>query len=619
MKAHYHYFITQPRLWWWVLCICILSFLAGFVQYEKNLEGQLEQLETEHINMLSSANSIFSRELGDLRNSTRLLASHLQDLITDTPEDGANVEAVFQRVGSILPKVSQIRWLALNGDEIFRVDFKGLDVTAVPPVSLQNKRNRPYFNRISQTLPGELMLSKINLNVENGDVVMPFEPTIRALIHSPANHPLGEGYLVVNFRLTALFSFLHGLNQPSTDLLVAYGQDSWLMHYDKSLEWSTSLNTRPANIAINTPNLWAYLSQAKAVSVKTFSNGDVFSANQTSIRYSEKDGDHERIYFIARTQSHVYAAMIEKALIPAGITAVLVFLLCCILLYREIALGLTLEKLTAALNREKDELANALRLQKQLQDELVETEKMASLGMLVAGVAHEMNTPLGAAVMSVSDIQTRLDTLRSEIAQGLKKSTLDNYLNSTAETTRLTLSNLQRASSLIKRFKRLAVDRSSEDCTQFNLYQCINDLLRAMQPQLKQHNINIEIQCSKTIYMNSFPGILSQILQNLINNCVHHAFDNVRNPAITIDAHADGNTIRLTVADNGQGISEEMVKTIFEPFITTNRKQGNTGLGLHLVHQWISQVMAGKIQVRTDTGTQFIMYLPVSVKTGEDD
>ena len=144
MKAHYHYFITQPRLWWWVLCICILSFLAGFVQYEKNLEGQLEQLETEHINMLSSANSIFSRELGDLRNSTRLLASHLQDLITDTPEDGANVEAVFQRVGSILPKVSQIRWLALNGDEIFRVDFKALAGFARDQQSLRPMRGLTY-------------------------------------------------------------------------------------------------------------------------------------------------------------------------------------------------------------------------------------------------------------------------------------------------------------------------------------------------------------------------------------------------------------------------------------------------------------------------------------------
>lgn len=611
--------MQQARLWWWVLCILFLAFLSGFVQYEKSLQNQLEQLETEHLNTLSSANSYFSRELGDLRNSMRLVASHLQDLITRTDKSANQVEEVFKKVGGTLPRVSQIRWMDLQGNELFRTNFTGLETKNVMPQELQNKQHRAYFKKISQTLPGQLILSKINLNVENGQIIHPFEPTVRALIHSPPTHPLGEGYLVVNFRLTSLFSYLATLSQTTTGLLIAYDDHSWLLHSDKALEWSSDLKTKPASLPINNPRLWEPLRTNTAVSVKLADEGNVYSANHTRIRYSEKKGDSERIFFIAQTPASHYGHMVERALLPALITGSLVFLLGCILLYREISLGLALQKLTTELNLEKDELADTLAVQRQLREELVEIEKMASLGMLVAGVAHEMNTPLGAALMSVSDMQVRLEDLKRDIQQGLKKSSLDHYLQATSESSALALSNLQRASNLIKRFKRLAVDRTSENCSQFNLYQCIHDLLRAMQPQLKQHNVNIEIVCSKTIYMHSFPGILSQVLQNLINNCMHHAFEHVKKPAITIEVQQRDQHVVLTVTDNGQGVDEEVQNTLFEPFITSNRQQGNTGLGLHLVHQWVCQVMEGKIQVIAPAsgGTQFELILPLSVSQPE--
>ncbi len=614
MHRYYSYFVRQPRLWWWVICILFLAFLSGFVQFEKTLESQLEQLETEHINTLSSANSFFSRELGDLRNSMRLLASHLQDLIAH-PNTDSDVPAVFQRIGGILPKVSQIRWLDPLGNELFRTDFNALESRNVPRHALQNKGHRDYFKKISQSYPGQLMLSRINLNVENGQVSRPLEPTIRGLVHSPAGHPLGEGFLVVNFRLTSLFSYLTSLGQNTTELLIAYGDRSWLLHPEKALEWSADLNTQPASLPKNNPMLWRLLGNSAAVSVKQADNNNVYSVNHIRIRYTEKENDYEQVFFIARTRAEHYSEMVKNALPPPTGTGFLVFLLGCILLYREISLGLALEALSNELNQEKNELAETLSVQQKLREELVEIEKMASLGMLVAGVAHEMNTPLGAAVMSISDIQTRLEQLQADIENGLKKSALDQFLSSSAESTALAMSNLQRASQLIKRFKRLAVDRTNENCSQFNLYQSIHDLLRAMQPQLKQHQVNTEIICSKTIYMHSFPGILSQVLQNLINNCLHHAFEGVSNPAITIEAQQHDKLVTLTVTDNGRGIHTQVQDSLFEPFITSNRQQGNTGLGLHLVHQWVCQLMEGKIQVQAPAtgGSQFQLILPVHV------
>ncbi|WP_217495175.1 sensor histidine kinase [Salinimonas lutimaris] len=587
-----------------------MAILAGLIQYDRKVTLQLEILNAEHINLISSANSTFNRELGDIRNTARLLSIHLQDLLESQNESTVNS---FSRVGASLPNVSQLRWLNMEGQEVYRVNFAGMGSEAVSAQNLQNKAHRSYFKTILNTLPGELILSDIDLNIENGKVVTPLEPTIRALLHSTPNHPLGEGFLIVNFRLTSLFDFLSGLSDTKTQLLVAENNDQWLIHPDQTKQWASVLQTGQHSLPDDIPRLWQHLNTTPAGSLIEGEQDDIYSVVKSYLQLSEPADKRTTLYFIARTPRTLYRSIQQQALTPAVVIALVVFCIGLLLIYREAVLGLRVKRLTQLLKTEKADLADALQHQQVLQDELVEVEKMASLGMLVAGVSHELNTPIGAAVMTVSGLQRKVNELNKCIAEGLTRSALDEHVQQSREATELALTNLQRASSLIQRFKRLAVDRSEEIQMDFNLAQAVYDLLDAMKPQLKGSRLQIEVDVPASIFMKSYPGTLSQVLQNLINNAMNHAFEN-NNGTIAIKAERMQDLVFVTVTDNGLGIAQDVADSLFDPFVTTNRGQGNSGLGLHLVHRWVTHVMQGHIQVNSTPGqgTCFILELPVS-------
>lgn len=610
MRALSVYFLHQPRLWWWSIWVVIMAILAGLIQYDRKVTSQLDILDADHINIISSANSTFNRELGDIRNTARLLSIHLQDLLESQNE--STIDS-FSRVGASLPNVSQLRWLNMEGQEVYRVNFAGMGSQAVSGQNLQNKAHRGYFKAILNTLPGELILSDIDLNIENGKVVTPLEPTIRALLHSTPNHPLGEGFLIVNFRLTSLFHFLSGLSDTKTQLLVAENKDQWLIHPDDTKQWTSNLKTGKHNLPNDIPRLWQHLNTAPAGSLIEGDQDNIYSAVKSSLQLSERADQQTTIYFIARTPNTLYRSIQQQALTPAILVTMVVFFVGLLLIYREAALGLRVQQLTQLLETEKTGLANALQRQQVLQDELVEVEKMASLGMLVAGVSHELNTPIGATVMTVSGLQRKVNELDKRIAEGLTRSALEEHIRQSRDAADLAMTNLQRASSLIQRFKRLAVDRSEEIKMDFNLAQTVNDLLDAMKPQFKGSRLQIEVDIPASIFMDSYPGTLSQVLQNLINNAMNHAF-NDNNGTIAIKAEQMQEQVFVTVTDNGHGIAQDVADTLFDPFVTTNRGQGNTGLGLHLVHRWVTHVLQGHIQVNSTPGqgTCFILELPVS-------
>lgn len=610
---NWHYWFTQSRLGWWAAILVVLAVLAGIMQFERRYDSAVRVVNSEHLNLLALGNAEFNRQLGDIRNSTRLLDSHLYDLLE---KDNAPLALqVFQRVGGILPNLSQLRWMNLNGDEVVRVDFPANGGPPHSQTRLQNKEHRPYFQIMKNTLPGALILSGINLNMEQGKIITPFEPTIRAMLHTTTAHPLGEGFLILNFRLTELFDFIRDLRSINTQLLLADDQPQWIVHHDQDREWTGRIHGPTADI----PDFWQRLNANRAVASYVAQNQEVYSASPLQLSLSEQAEHHQTLYFVARTPASFIIQQRRAALLPAALTTLFILLMGGILLYREAVMSSRVNALNVKLQQGKAEVEEALEHQQRLQAELVETEKMASLGMLVAGIAHELNTPLGAAIMSISGLQNRLHDLKQQIEAGLKKSSLDSFIKQTDDATKLAISNLQRASALIKRFKRLSIDRSSEQVTHFHLRQNVTDLVNAMQPQLKKYPLDIHIDISKGIYLTSYPGTLSQVIQNLINNSLHHAFLPDQQGRITIRAHSSQNHVILAIEDTGNGIEPSVAGSLFDPFVTSGRHQGNSGLGLHLVHQWVTQVLEGSIAVHSEPnqGTTFTLTLPTHVSNPE--
>jgi signal transduction histidine kinase len=251
---------------------------------------------------------------------------------------------------------------------------------------------------------------------------------------------------------------------------------------------------------------------------------------------------------------------------------------------------------------------------KQTQKHLVESEKMAALGGLVAGVAHEINTPVGVGITAATYLQEKLKDLLAEYKAGaMKRSTLDKYLETTGETLEIMMTNLTRAAELIASFKQVAVDQSSEDRRKFNFKSYLNDVLLSLKHEYKRTKHQVEVLGPDDIVIDSYPGAFSQIATNLFMNSLIHAFDKDQAGRIIfwIDRNNDG--IILKYSDDGKGIAPENLKRIFDPFFTTRRGKGGSGLGMNIVYNLVTGRLGGSITCESELGkgTTFTISFPV--------
>lgn len=270
---------------------------------------------------------------------------------------------------------------------------------------------------------------------------------------------------------------------------------------------------------------------------------------------------------------------------------------------------------TAALTSANAELADALQHLKQAQTELVRSEKLAALGRLVAGIAHELNTPIGNGLMAVSTLEDHQRDFKQSMAEGLKRSTLDAFVENVGLATEIATRNLNRAAELVASFKQVAADQTSSQRRSFNLKQVIDEILVAMRPTLSRSTHRVKAEVPDDVVLDSYPGPLGQVLGNLIDNAIRHAFEGRDGGLITIaiGPAAEGK-ISLTVADDGSGIAAEHLRRVFDPFFTTKLGKGGSGLGLNIVHNIVTSVLGGRIEVRSDPGkgTCFVLDLPLS-------
>lgn len=260
------------------------------------------------------------------------------------------------------------------------------------------------------------------------------------------------------------------------------------------------------------------------------------------------------------------------------------------------------------------ELLQSLHYLEMTRGHLVESEKMASLGGLVAGVAHEINTPVGITVSASSYLHDRTQALWEKLHSGsMTQADLNSYLDDAAKSARLLLSNANRAARLVQSFKQLAVDQTSDERRRFDLREYIEETLLSLQSELRGTGVVVQVECAAPIQMDSYPGPLAQVVTNLVLNSLQHAFEPGVPGQIHITARADdGDGVVLRYEDDGRGIPADLHHKIFEPFFTTRRGQGGSGLGLHLVYNIVTNRLDGSIGVesRATGGTLFVIRFP---------
>ena len=261
------------------------------------------------------------------------------------------------------------------------------------------------------------------------------------------------------------------------------------------------------------------------------------------------------------------------------------------------------------------ELSQTLEDLKTTQKQLVESEKMAALGRLVAGVAHEINTPVGTSITAASTLKDETQSFNNAVASGkLKRSSLNNYLEVAEVTTSLILNNLNRASDLIQSFKQVAVDSSNLEKRYFAIKPYIDEILSSLAPKFKHTGLNLTVEGDNNIKLDTYPGALAQIITNLVMNSLNHAYQPGEKGQLRFQITQQQDTVCIEYSDDGRGIPPENLSKIFEPFFTTARSQGGTGLGLNIVYNIVTQKLQGKIDVKSQVnlGTIFIISLPLS-------
>ncbi|MDR2689315.1 MAG: histidine kinase, partial [Azoarcus sp.] len=270
---------------------------------------------------------------------------------------------------------------------------------------------------------------------------------------------------------------------------------------------------------------------------------------------------------------------------------------------RNLTLQRNVEEQTHELQERNNQLHNALKNLQSATDQMIQSEKLAALGALVAGIAHEVNTPLGIGVTAASHLEEATRTLTQAFESGtMKKSDLTNFTAICQETVQIILTNLSRAANLIQSFKKIAVDQSNETRQTILLENYLKDIVVSLTPRLKKTRIHITLLCPETLKINTLPGALSQILTNLVTNSLVHGFQDGEEGEIKITVKPRKQDVVLIYKDSGKGISPENLPKIFEPFFTTKRGQGGSGLGLHLVYNIITRNLGGTIKADSIPG-----------------
>ncbi len=268
----------------------------------------------------------------------------------------------------------------------------------------------------------------------------------------------------------------------------------------------------------------------------------------------------------------------------------------------------------AQLQEKAQQLEQTLQNLKQAETQLIQTEKMAALGGLVAGIAHEINTPIGIGVTAASLLVEKTTAFSERLETGtLKRSELGTFLDIAQQTARMTLTNLNRAAELIASFKRVAVDQSSESRRVFPLAAYLDEVLLQLSPKLQATQLQVRVEGDRTLTLNSYPGAFSQIVTNLLMNSLLHAYGAEALGHITLSFSQTPEVLCLEYFDDGCGIPAEHLSKIFEPFFTTKRGQGGSGLGLHIVYNLVTQKLGGIIYCESQlgAGTKFVIELPI--------
>ena len=456
-----------------------------------------------------------------------------------------------------IQEISNIHVYRLNDESNKLEYFVSFNQQGVPPIAPQFEKIKQLSNAIFTDDIVEFGLPVLNPSTSEhiGFVYLRMQlPSYNANFLSLANYNIAAGILI---SLIALFTSLM-LSQRILSPINAFVKNIKDITYNRNF-----------NVQVDTPQLMEMAPLANSV------NNMLGHINRRIQKYATEEAE----------MSEINLSLEEKNLLR-----------------------------TQALRDVNQELLDALEQVHLYQSQVIQSEKMASLGQMVAGVAHEVNTPIGLGVTASTMMTDRIEDMKAELeAQTLSAKKLSKFLDESKENTQIIYRNLSRAADLISSFKQVAVDQTADTIRSVKFKELLSEIIMSLHPTLKKSNHEVLINCDADLAADTKPGPLNQIIINLIMNSIIHGFESMEAGVIEISVSIKRNRCKIEVSDNGKGIEEKIKQKIFDPFVTTKRGEGGSGLGMHLVYNLVTQALNGSIEVESElgNGAHFVIEFPV--------
>ncbi|WP_456300312.1 sensor histidine kinase [Pseudomonas aestuarii] len=607
----------------WALLILLLTALL----YERLLAAKLDPLLHDQQSSLTEGVGVLNRHLATQRGNLKFLS--LQPLLARVLDESTqdNLHALgqlFLEFSASTGVYDQIRWLDEYGMERVRVDLREGQATLRDSAQLQNKADRYYFAETMALPAGEIFLSRFDLNLEFGVVEQPFKPTLRAATPVFDRQGKRRGVLLLNYLGQGLLSRLKQVSDAYGDTLSLVDSEGyWMLAADPEDAWGFMRDRAEVSMVKRHPRSWR---QMQAQSSGAFDDSDGFWAF-THFNPREQDARSKQLGDNWLLVSHLPYEQVQMlrvgvlwqvllfACVMLSLGMVVVLRLALAELERDQALE-DLQSSGLELAQSNGELREAVEQLQRTRGALLQADKLSSLGTMVAGVAHELNTPIGAVSVAASTLRQGGQELQKSFTEGLQRSTLERFLRRNDEGLTIILGNVTRMAQLTRAFKQLASDRASTERRTFDLVELVREVMLVFALKLKQSPHRVILDLPASLMLDSYPGPLGQILQNLIDNALIHAFAPGMQGVVRVRLDHDSVTRRclIEVQDNGCGMSGEVLAKIFDPFFTTRRGQGGTGLGLHITHQLAVDILGAELQVLSSPGqgSRFRLHLLVA-------
>lgn len=600
------------RIWYeysifWYSCSIVffgglLCFLASWYFWHQAEGKQRDEITVRQL-IVETEHEITTLQRWYETAIQTLKLSALHPAVRGFEQNPAKAAAYFEDLSFEIKRFSQLRILKHDGTEALRVDSRHGQSSVVHEDLLQNKAGRYYFAAAKSLKPGQVYISRLDLNVDNDLIEVPFRPTTRLITPIVTNTNAEEtiGYVVINMDMAEpLSNFIpEPSREVSHELLNRDGY--WLAGVSDDKLWGF---VRGRSITMKTEDgaLWQKLSSI--TDRGDFTHGDMlYRVGVLSVAkiagLSEQElflPDQPQMYILAKAQK--YDRLFAVQPIDFVIIAVVVFLIA--------AVAVLFGYLFTRRKQTRD-------VQERITNNLVAVRRMAALGRIVAGVAHEMRTPLGNALSVTTTIANDLDELSVRLATDSKVSMRSEDVNHFLRGLHIIEKNIQRTSSLLRNFRQTAADQSNHTRRNFDLVAVAKSMVETMEGQLAKKGILLTVSGPETAPIDSYSDAIDQLLISLVGNSEQHAFVGRATGQINLTIiDLDEFFYQIVVADDGIGIDASNHDRIFEPFWSGDQPERGTGLGLTIVANIVEGVLGGEVSLESTLGegTRFTLIIP---------